>query len=117
MFGLTKLKQEIEPKEMKNFLLYSGNILKQAFRQGKKLQEEIVPLSNIFNNRLDDLIDSSNKKDIISYYQNRNATNSQLPATGKDRVTSYFELEERIEGVRGDMSDVSFFYQGIIKYN
>lgn len=30
-------------------------VLKQAFREGKELQKENMPLSNIFSNRLDNL--------------------------------------------------------------
>lgn len=35
----------------------------------------------------------------------------------KNRVTKHFERKERIENVNGDMFEVSFFNQGIIKYN
>ncbi len=92
-------------------------MLKQAFGQGEELQEEVVSLSNTFSNRLDDLVNSSDKKDVISRRQNRNATSSQLSAKGRDRVAGHFGLEERIEGTKGDMSDVSFLYPGKIKCN
>ncbi len=92
-------------------------MLKQAFGQGEELLEEVVSLSNTFNNRLDDLVDSSDKEDIISHRQNRNASSPQLPATGRDRVVRHSEPEERMEDAKGDMSDVSFLYRGIIKCN
>ena len=81
------------------------------------MQEEVVSLSNIFSNRFDDLVNSSNKEDVISRCQNRNLTSPQLPAIRKDRVATHSELEERIEGAKKDISDVSFIYQGIIKCN
>lgn len=37
------------------------------------MQEEIVLLSHIFSNKFNDFIDSSNNKDIISYYLKKNA--------------------------------------------
>ncbi len=69
-----------------------------------------MPLSNIFSNRLDDLVDSSNEEDVISRRQNKNATSPQLPATGRDRVADHSEPEKRIEGAKEDISDVSFLY-------
>ncbi len=92
-------------------------MLKQVFGRVEELQEEVVPLSNTLNNRLDNLVNSSNEEDVISRRQNRNATNPQLPATGRDRVASHFELEEQMESVKEDTSDVSFLYRGIIKCN
>ena len=49
-------------------------MLKQAFGQGKKLQEKVVLLSNSFSNRLDDLVDTSDKEDVISRRRTRNVT-------------------------------------------
>lgn len=48
-------------------------MLKQVFGQNKEVQEEIMLLFNIFSNRLNDFIDSSNKEDIISRRPGRNA--------------------------------------------
>ncbi len=76
-----------------------------------------MPLSNLFSNRPDNLVDSANEADIISYRQNRNTTTSQLPVTGKDKVTGHSESKERIKGAKKDIFDVSFFYQETIKYN
>ncbi len=67
-----------------------------------------MPLSNMFSNKFDDLIDSFNKEDIISHHQNRNAMNPQLLATGKNRVTTHSKLKERMEDVKRDTSDESF---------
>ncbi len=80
------------------------------FGQGEELQEEVMLLSNTFSNRLDDLVDSSNEEDIISRRRNRNVTSPQLPATRRDRVAGHSEPEERMEGAKGDTSDVSFLY-------
>ena len=99
-------------------------MLKQAFGRGEELQEEVVPLSNIFSNRLDDLVDSSDDKDVISRRRRKNATSPRLPAigrngvaghsgieegaVGKNRVASYSGIEPGIEGANGDSSDVRF---------
>ncbi len=64
----------------------------------------------MFSNRLDDLVNSSDKEDIISCHQNRNAISFQLLVIEKNRVVGHSELEERIEGVKKDMSDISFLY-------
>ncbi len=74
-------------------------------------------LSNIFSNRLNDLVDNSDKKDVINCCQNKNTTSPQLPATERNRVAGHSEPEERMEGAKRDMSDISFLYQGTIKYN
>lgn len=94
-------------------------MLKQAFKQDKELQKEVVPLFNAYNNRFDNLIDSFNKEDVISYEQTRNTTSPQLLDTRWNRVVGYFEIEkgatrrngivkyfekkEEIEDVNGDM--------------
>lgn len=74
-------------------------------------------LSNMFNNRLDNLVDSSNKEDVISCCQKKNAISLELPAIGRDKVAGYFALEERIKDIKRDTSDVSFLNYDIIKYN
>lgn len=74
-------------------------------------------LCNIFNKRLDDLIDSFDKENVISHCQNRSPISPQLPATGRNKATGHSELEDGMEDANKDMSDVSFFYQGITKYN
>lgn len=43
-------------------------MLKQAFEQGKELRVEVMPLSNMFSNGLDDFANSSNKENVISSY-------------------------------------------------
>lgn len=99
-------------------------MLKQAFWRGKELQKEVVPLYNIFSNRLDDFVDSSDDKDVINRRQRRNATSPRLPTTGRNGAADHFGMEEgaagrnriaghsriepRIEGANGDSSDVSF---------
>ena len=73
-------------------------MLKQAFGRGKELQEEIVPLSNIFSNRLNDFIDNSDDENVISCRQRRNATSLRLPATGRDKVIDHSRMEEGAAG-------------------
>lgn len=68
-------------------------ILKQVFGQDKELQEEVILPSNAFRNKLDDFVISSNKKDIISGRQTKNATNPQLSGTGRNKVDGHFEIE------------------------
>ena len=74
-------------------------------------------LFNMFSNKLDNFINISNEENIINQCQNRNLTNPRLLSIGRNKVTSYFERREEIKGVNGDMSEVSFLDQGIIKYN
>lgn len=88
------------------------------------MQKEVVPLSNIFSDRLDDLVNSSDDEDVISRHRKRNATSPRLPATGRNgvaghsemeegaagrnRVTSHSGMEPGMEGANGDSSDVRF---------
>ena len=73
-------------------------MLKQAFGQSKELQEEVVPLSNIFSNRLDDLIDSSNDKNVISRRQKKNPTSSRLPLQGRMELLVTLEWKRGLQG-------------------
>ncbi len=104
-------------KNGKILIILQKCVLKQAFRRGEELEKEVVQLSNIFSNRLDDLVDSSDKEDVINCRQNRNATSLQLPAIRSNRIASYFEPKKWMKGAKGDTSDISFLYQGIIKCN
>ena len=83
-----------------------------------------MPLSNIFTNRLDDHVDSSDNKDVISRRQKRNRTSPRLPVTGRNgvaghsgmeegaagrnKVASHSGMEPGMEGANGDLSDVRF---------
>ena len=71
----------------------------------------------MFSNRLNNLVNSSNKKDVISYCQNKNTKNPQLLAIKKDRVAKHSKLEKQIDNAKRNMSNVNIFYWGIIKYN
>lgn len=55
-------------------------MLKQVFEKSKEVQKKIMPLSNLFNNRLNDFVNSSDKKNIISHCLDKNVTNSGLSA-------------------------------------
>lgn len=50
-------------------------------------------LFKLFNNRLDDLIDSSNEKNIISCRLGRNITSFWLPAIWENRVVDDSQLD------------------------
>ena len=76
-------------------------MLNQAFGQGGDLQEEVVPLSNMFNNRLDDLVNTFDKEDVISYYQTRNATSPRLPERGKNKVACNSQMQKKALGMNG----------------
>ena len=83
-----------------------------------------MPLSNLFSNKLDDLVDSFDDKDVISRRRKENVTRPRLSVIGRNEVASHFEIEKgatgknrvagdtgiehEIEGVNGDLSDVSF---------
>ena len=124
-------------------------MLKQVFGRGEDMQKEVVPLSNMFGNRLNDLVNTSNEEDVISCCQTGNVTSPRLSereknrvasnfqmqegASGRNRVAGYSEKEEKatrrngiawcsdrkkeMEGANGDMSEVRFLNQRIIKYN
>ena len=83
-------------------------VLKQAFGQGNELQEEVMLLSNSFNNRLDDFIDTSDEEDVINRRQTRNATSPRLSGIGRNGVASHSERGDGMEDVNGDMSEVCF---------
>ena len=50
-------------------------------------------LSNIFSNRLDDLVDNSDNKNVISHRQNKHATIPRLSAIRRNRGTSHSKIE------------------------
>lgn len=62
----------------------------------------------MFTYRLNDFVNSSSKEVFINCYQNRNITSFQLFTIGRDRVIGHFELEKRIENIKGDIFDISF---------
>lgn len=61
------------------------------FGRGKELQIEVVPLSNLYNNKLDDFVNSLDKKDVI-WQLVRNALVQS--AKTKVEVASDSKLEE-----------------------
>ena len=90
-------------------------------------------LSNTYSNKIDDLVDSSDKKNVISCRQTRNATSPQLldiernrvaghskiekGAIKKNRVVGHFEKRKGIEDINGDMSEICFFNRERTKCN
>lgn len=69
-----------------------------------------MTLSNLFSNKLNNLVNSFEEENIISCHPGKNATSPQLLATKRNRVTSNSELDEGMEGSNKDTLDVSFFY-------
>lgn len=83
-------------------------------------------LLNIFSDRLDNLVNGSDKENFITYRQNRYDTSPQLSVIGKNgvvtyfkiekraiernRVASYFEIEKKMENANENTFDISFFY-------
>lgn len=53
-------------------------------------------LFNIFNNRFNDIVNSSNKKDIINCLK-KNTTSFQLPITKRNKVFNYSKIEKKRE--------------------
>lgn len=51
-----------------------------------------MPLFNMFNNRLDDIINTFDKKDVISYCQTENATNPQLLDIKTNKITGNSQI-------------------------
>ena len=54
----------------------------------------MVLLSNIFSNRFDDLLNISDKKDVISRHQTRNSTRFQLLNTRRNKVAGHSKIEK-----------------------
>ena len=65
-------------------------------------------LSNAFSNRLDDLVDTFDKEDIISRRPTRNATSPRLLGIGRNKVVGHFQREKGIEDVNRDLFKVCF---------
>ena len=60
----------------------------------QNLQKEIMLLSNLFSNKLDNLISTLNKEDVFSYCQTENAISSQWPGKKKNRVVGNSQMQE-----------------------
>lgn len=71
-------------------------MLKPVFEQSKKLQKKVMLLSNLFRNRLDDFVNSSDKEDVIYHCQTKNARSPWLLSTKKNRVTGHFAIKEGV---------------------
>ena len=57
-----------------------------------------MPLSNVFSSRLDDLVNSSDKKDVIRCRQIKNAISPELLRTRKNKIASYSKIKEETSG-------------------
>lgn len=69
-----------------------------------------MPLFNLFNNRLNDLIDNSDKEDIISCRLDKNVTSPQLLTIWENKVTGNFKLDKGIENLNKDIVNIIFLY-------
>lgn len=57
-----------------------------------------MPLSNRFSNRLDDFVNSSDNKNVLSRCQKRNVITSRLLAIWTNGVASHSKIEEKAAG-------------------
>lgn len=57
------------------------------------MQKEVKLLSNVFSNKLNNFINNSSNKNIISHYK-KNTTSFWLPTTKKNRVADHFKIKE-----------------------
>lgn len=55
--------------------------------------KELLQLSNIFSNKLDNLGNSSDMKDVISHCYSKNVTSIWLPARRKNRVANHSKID------------------------
>lgn len=78
------------------------------------MQEEIVPLSNAFSNRIDNLVNTSNKKNVISRCQTKNATSPQLLGIERNKVANYSDLKKVALG-RDKVANHSKIEEWVIK--
>lgn len=82
---------------------------KHVFGRGKELQTEVMQLFNLYSNKLDDLVDSLDKEDVIQQLVRNTIAQFAEPEIG---VANNFELEEKmIEDLVGDRFDVHIFPQ------
>lgn len=58
------------------------------------MQEKIVAFINMFSNKLNNLVDSSNEEDIISYSQNRDLTNFELLIIKRNCLICHIEMNK-----------------------
>lgn len=59
------------------------------------MQKEIILLSNLFSNRLDNFVNSFDKENIICYCQTKKVTSSWLLDIKKNRVVNYFKIKKK----------------------
>lgn len=57
-----------------------------------------MSLSNMFSNKFDNLVNSSNKEDVISNCQIKNTMSYQIFATERNKVTNHYQIDERAFG-------------------
>ena len=63
--GETWARNQVDRNE-KILTILRKQVLKQVFGRVEDLQKEVVPLSNVFSNRLDDLVNTSDEEDVIN---------------------------------------------------
>lgn len=97
------------------------------------MQKKVIPLFNIFSNRLYNFDNSFKKDNIISHCQNRNVMSFELLAIKKNSIINlikinentlkrnrdvgHFEIKKKIKSINKVTFDVSFLYWEIIIYN
>lgn len=64
----------------------------------------------MLNNKYNNLVNYFNKKNIIKHYQNRNNTNFSLLIQERNKVISYFRLEQKIKSININIFNINFLY-------
>lgn len=58
------------------------------------MEEQVIPISNLFNNRFDDFVNSFDEEDIIIRHQNRDIISLGLLVIRRNSITSYTQIEK-----------------------
>lgn len=82
------------------------------FKIGKELQKKVVPLSNMYGNKLDNLVNNSDKKIIKWLIKNIKSPQIQL-GQSEDRIASnfVFEKEEMLKKMIENEINITIFTQ------
>lgn len=65
------------------------------FKQGKKLQNNNMALSNMFGNRFNGFVNNYNKKDVIYYHLTSNLTSRWMLNMSRNSTINHLKIEKR----------------------
>lgn len=74
------------------------------------MQKKVLSLFNFFNNKLDNLINSPNKEDIISYCLSKNVISFELLAIQENKIVGNTKLHKKIKNLNGNIFDLNFLH-------